>query len=177
MLKSNLENSLFVGANFRCVSWMQMIMLFIRSSSCTMSLIWAYRLRVFKVATDKVFVFVIGVCIYLHFHNAFVVKCLISSTIFLFTWKFFCVSLLTRYSDSIVLTCDNALYIGPCVDIWFGSNASPSNVKPYDRCIVLAQASCIGNCFRTIVWEILLLDGSCFAMCSIGVQFGEISLL
>jgi hypothetical protein len=51
----------------------------------------------------------------------------------------------------MVLTLDNALYTNPCVLIFLGSNASLSKVNPCALCIVLAQASCIGNCFRIVI--------------------------
>jgi hypothetical protein len=76
----------------------------------------------------------------------------------------------------MVLTLDNAVYTNSCVLVLLGSNASLSKVNPCSLCIVLAQASCIGNCFRIVVRFFPLGHGNGFAIQNIGVQIGEIFL-
>ena len=107
---------------------------------------------------------------YSRFHFALLRKHCISMQTFSLTLKLSLVKAFIRYSDSMFLTQDSALYTNPCIHIPVGWNATPSSVNPHDLRIVHAHASWTGNYFRIFKFPVFPIFAIGFDDRKIGVQ-------
>jgi len=70
----------------------------------------------------------------------------------------------------MIFTHERDMYTKPCLLMLLGSNTSCYQFNPCALCIVLAQASCIGNCLFILQLLFPLGDLNSFATQNIGVH-------